>query len=235
MAVPDATSPPSRELALRHHPPRLSWWVDRSDLFDAPQIAEAIGLRPHRELHRLQRPLPLPADLRRPLAPETAPETAEAAETDAETGADSEAPHITAFNPHLDTARWLDINNAAFNWHPDQGSWTDAHFREATRTSWWNPEDMRILRTAREMLGFCWVRFREEDNIPTGEIFVIAVDPSAAGHGFGRALTIAGLDWMTANGAISANLWVEANNDRAIALYRSLGFEHCDTRWNFLR
>ena len=80
--------------------------------------------------------------------------------------------------------------------------------------------------------GFCWTKVHPElhdgepdgPRPPAGEIFVIAADPDAHGTGLGRALTVAGLSHLERKGLGLALLWVEADNEPAIALYERLGF-----------
>lgn len=53
----------------------------------------------------------------------------------------------------------------------------------------------------------------------------ILVDPAYRGHGVGRALMTAAIEWAEANPLLQkVGLSVFATNERAIALYRSMGF-----------
>ena len=53
----------------------------------------------------------------------------------------------------------------------------------------------------------------------------IGISPGWQGRGLGRALMIRLLDWSDLwAGVLRIELWVHADNDAAIALYRSLGF-----------
>ena len=59
---------------------------------------------------------------------------------------------------------------------------------------------------------------------------MISVDPDFHHRGLGRALTVAGLDWLAGAGVGTGMLYVDADNTAAVALYRSLGFtvDHVD-------
>ena len=74
------------------------------------------------------------------------------------------------------------------------------------------------------LAGFCWTKIHDEHDPALGEIYVIAVDPDFHGLGLGRALTLAGLEHLTARGVPVGMLYVDADNAPAMKLYDSLGF-----------
>jgi len=58
----------------------------------------------------------------------------------------------------------------------------------------------------------------------------LAVDPEAQGRGIGTALALDGLRWMQARGAASVLVNTQVDNERALRLYRRLGFRLLDER-----
>jgi mycothiol synthase len=185
---------------------RLTWWVDDADPgIDA--LAATHGLAPHRRLHELRRPLPQAE--RSPVA-------------------------TRAFVPGADDEAWLAVNNRAFADHAEQGGWTHDTLALRLAEPWFDADGFRVLDDADgQMIAYCWTKVHHEQSPPLGEIYVIAVDPSAHGRGLGTALTLAGLDWMTDHGITEASLWVDAGNTAAVAMYERLGFEVHRTRTAF--
>ena len=59
---------------------------------------------------------------------------------------------------------------------------------------------------------------------------MIDVDPRHHGQGWGRSLTVAGLEYLARRGITVGMLYTDASNVAAVALYRSLGFtvDHVD-------
>jgi mycothiol synthase len=140
---------------------------------------------------------------------------------------------VRPFEPGRDDAAWLEVNNRAFAWHPDQSGRTLDHLRALEAEPWFRADGFLVHDADRGggLDGFCWTKIHDEVDPPLGEIFVIGVDPDAHGRGLGRALVLAGLDWLHGAGLRHAMLYVEADNVPARHLYDSLGFTlhqaHC--------
>ena len=170
-----------------------------------------------RTMLQLRRALPLPVDLRRP------------------------DPHsLRPFRVGQDEEAWLAVNHRAFEWHPEQGEWTLADLQQREAEKWFRPDGFLVLDAEngengggddRRLDGFCWSKIHDGDP-PLGEIYVIGVDPDRHGLGLGRALVMAGLDWLADVGVGHAMLYVEGDNEPALRLYRELGFvTHAAHRW----
>lgn len=144
----------------------------------------------------------------------------------------------------------LRVNNRAFEWHPDQGGWSEEQLASRMSEPWFEATDLLVHHTeagsanlARgDVDGFCWTKVHEPltRDVPggprpaTGEIFVIATDPDAHGSGLGQALTVAGLQHLTSKGLALAMLYVEADNLPAVRLYERLGMSvhHSDAGYS---
>jgi mycothiol synthase len=171
---------------------------------DHDRIAASIGLRPGRVLYQMRRPLPVEDTLRDgpPLA--TRP---------FRVGADEEA--------------WLEVNNRAFDWHPEQGGWELATLKQREGEPWFDPDGFLLHESAEGVVdGFCWTKIHPDETPPLGEIYVIAADPAATNRprGLGRALVIAGLDHLHRAGLGVGMLYCDATNNQAVKLYVDLGF-----------
>lgn len=161
---------------------------------DARSLAARAGLDPVRELLQLR------------LSPVRAP---------------GGATEVRAFRPGRDDAEWLALNALAFADHAEQGTLGQADLDARKAESWFDPADFLIASgDDGAMVGFCWLKV--EGGI--GELYAVGVSPAGQGRGLGRGLVAAGLQRLAARGIRESNLYVEAENTAAVALYRSVGF-----------
>ena len=182
---------------------RIRFWAHGTQPA-ARAAARAVGLRPVRELVQMTRPL---AGITESPAPE--------------------GITVRTYTGEEDHAELLRVNNAAFDWHPEQGGWTDSVLRERLGQPWFEPEGLFLAfddATGR-LVGFHWTKVHDDR---LGEVYVLGVDPDARGRGLGRALTVAGLAHLGHRLADAADpqvmLYVEADNAAALGTYRNLGF-----------
>lgn len=170
----------------------------------ARAFAAARGLAPVRGLTMMERIL----------ADETAPAVPEGITLRGFTDADADA--------------FLAVNAAAFVHHPEQGHFSAADLAARQAEDWWEPDGLILAVEGDEVLGFHWTK---RHDATTGEVYVLGVDPRASGKGLGKVLLQAGLSRLADGGATRVILYVEADNEPALALYRRAGFEvvHTDT------
>lgn len=190
--------------ALAAHPESSAWAF--GTLPGATELATRVGMRPIRELLRMEKPL-VAGESEPPATPFT---------IDSYTPADREA--IVA------------INAAAFAHHPEQGRLTVAEFDDLTRQPWFDPAGLLVARDGHEVAGFHWTK-RHGDGL--GEVYVIAVAPQYEGRGLGRALLEAGLAHLADRGDTRVQLYVEGDQTRVVQLYRNAGFEVVQTDTSF--
>jgi mycothiol synthase len=170
---------------------------------------------------------------------------------------------LRTFDAHRDTDAWVALNAAAFTDLPDQGSWTRGDLERRMAEPWFDPEGFLLAEDpSGRLLGFHWTKVHSHGHghahgaddhhgaphphdghaassghahDPIGEVYVVGVHPSARGSGLGRSLTLAGLHHLRHQGLSAALLYVDADNEAAISLYRSLGFAPWDSDTLFRR
>ncbi|UXZ57455.1 mycothiol synthase [Curtobacterium sp. Arg-1] len=182
--------------------PRLAW--AHGDHPAARALADRFGWRAVRTLLQLRAPV---------------------ADSEVDVAADVELPDgfsLLTFRPGTDDETdWLALNAAAFAHHPEQGRMTldDLHAREAD--AWFSGDDLLLLRDASgQLAGSCWLKV--EDGI--GEFYAVAVRPDLQGQRLGGVLMRAGTARLHGRGLTAAALYVEGDNEPALALYRRSGF-----------
>ncbi|MGG5170924.1 mycothiol synthase [Pseudarthrobacter sp. J1738] len=196
----------NRESGLRG----LSAWAHASHN-TAAELAKEFGFVPVRELWRMR------LDAASASSTQSAPL--------------AEGVSIRAFIPGHDEESWLAANRAAFAHHPEQGNMTQADLAERTAEDWFDPAGFLLAVNAEnELLGFHWTKVHASTagQEPLGEVYVVGVTPQAQGMGLGRALTAAGIRYLSQRGIATIMLYVDADNTAAVALYQKLGF----TRWD---
>ncbi|MFC4858829.1 mycothiol synthase [Actinophytocola glycyrrhizae] len=129
---------------------------------------------------------------------------------------------LRTFVPGRDEQAMVDVNKAAFDWHPEQGMLTVADVVAAEKEAWFDPAGFFLAVDENgEVVGFHWTKVHPDG---TGEVYVVGIHPDAQGGGLGRALTLAGLHHLRARGVPEIILYVESDNAPALAVYRRLGF-----------
>jgi mycothiol synthase len=126
----------------------------------------------------------------------------------------------------------LRVNAAAFAHHPEQGSMDAAGLAERMAEPWFDPAGLLVADTGDGLLAFHWTKQHDAEH---GEVYVVAVDPAAQGRGLGKAVTAAGLAHLAALGVRRILLYVESDNDPAVATYSRLGFTHTSTHVQYAR
>ena len=184
---------------------RVEAW-SHADHPGAERLAVHFGVPRERELRIMKRPLTdLPAW--------TAPE----------------GVVVRGFEPQ-DEAALLEVNASAFAHHPEQGHMSHADFVERTNEAWFDPAGLLVAVPAEgrddlpPLLGFHWTKEHRDEDPPYGEVYVVAVNPKAAGRGLGTVLTNAGLEHLASRGLDEVLLYVDGDNDPAVAVYTNQGF-----------
>lgn len=172
--------------------------------------ADTLGLAPVRSLHEMTRSLPL----------------ARAA---------SVPPGVTIrpFRPGVDEDAWLEVNNAAFAGHPENGALDRRNLEARMALPWFDPDGFLVAWEGDGLVGSCWTKLHDDGR---GEIYIVGVAPSAQGRGLGTVLVVAALDDLaTRQGADEALLYVDGADVAAVSFYEALGFTVATTLSEMVR
>lgn len=205
--------------ALAAHPTYSAWAF--GTLPGAPELAARVGLRPVRELLRMET-----SPSAEPHAVEGTPDALAGPSSPARAPQSDQGPAVIHTYTPADREAIVAINAAAFAHHPEQGRLTVAEFDDLTRQPWFDPEGLFVARIDGAPVGFHWTK-RHGGGL--GEVYVIAVDPAHEGKGLGRVLLEAGLDHLQDRGDTRVQLYVEGSQKRVVQMYLRAGFEIAQT------
>ena len=144
---------------------------------------------------------------------------------------------LRGFDPDRqdDATDVLRVNAEAFAHHPEQSGMDADDLAARMAEDWFDPAGLILAhdRADSALLGFHWTKRHSPD---LGEVYVVGIAPAAQGRGLGKALTLAGLHHLAGRGgggAVGSGvgeilLYVESDNDPAVAVYAGLGFTHAD-------
>lgn len=192
------------EELLRRHPRARPW--AHGDLPASRALAQHLGLDVVRELLVLSRPV--------------------AAGDETEPALPDGMTHRT-FEPGRDEEALLAVNAAAFATHPEQGDLDSEGLAERMAQPWFEAEGLILLEAEGadpgRLAGFHWTKV-DPPGGDIGEVYVVGVHPDLHGRGLGGPLTRLGLAHLARRGVREVELYVEGDNDPALATYRRAGF-----------
>ena len=138
-------------------------------------------------------------------------------------------PHsyqFITFDPATHSKEWLELNNLIFAKHPDQGNWAMADLENRMQEPWFDPKGFFLATENGTIEGFVWTKIHQDliNQDPVGELYVVGTHPEHAGKGIARALSVAAINYLVNKGLKHAILYVDADNEKGLKLYGSLGF-----------
>jgi len=128
-------------------------------------------------------------------------------------------------------AAWLDAYNASFAEHFRFVPSTPESARHIVEDPGFEPEGVRVAFRGEAPVGF--ISNRRLGDV--GLIAALGTAPTARGIGLGRALLRWGVGWHAGRGLAHCALIVDGDNEKALRLYRTEGFEVIRTRGVFAR
>jgi mycothiol synthase len=133
---------------------------------------------------------------------------------------------IETFNTATHKQAWLDLNNKVFAHHEDQGHWAMADLENRMAEPWFDPQGFFLATQKGVIEGFVWTKIHQDlvNQDPVGELYVVGTAPEHHGRGIARALSVEAINYFVTKGLKHAMLYVDADNEKGIKLYESLGF-----------
>lgn len=194
--------------------PRMRLWA-HGELTSAYSLAAKLGFAKARELWQMRRSLFAPL-----------PKAREVSDV-----------CVRSFQVGVDETAWLELNSTVFADHPEQGRMSAQDLAVRMSEQWFDPAGFLIATQEKSgnevMVGYHWTKVHggpgSHGHAEIGEIYVLGISPDLRGSGLAKLLSVRGLEYLRSQGLPAAMLYVDADNQAAIALYESLGFAHWDT------
>ncbi|MDK8478229.1 mycothiol synthase [Corynebacterium pseudodiphtheriticum] len=132
---------------------------------------------------------------------------------------------------------WVEANNQAFSWHPEQGGWDRDRLHRSMEAEWFDPQDVILLwdndaavgvDKHPALAGFHWTKWHgaaEDSAEAVGEVYVIGLASAYQGRGLSGHLLRLGIKQMVNKGATEVILYVEKDNESAVRVYEKSGFD----------
>ena len=133
---------------------------------------------------------------------------------------------IESFDIAVHKQQWLDLNNRIFAHHPDQGNWAMADLDNRISEPWFDSAGFFLATESGVIQGFVWTKIHQDlvNQDPVGELYVVGTAPEYHGKGIARALSVQAINYFVSKDLKHAMLYVDADNEKGLKLYQSLGF-----------
>ena len=126
---------------------------------------------------------------------------------------------------------WNDVYNSSFARHYHYVPGTVETCRTLAASPRFADGALLLAYEGARCVGFC----RDDIHTASGEVSTLGVAPEWQGRGLGRALLRWGAQWLVEHGALPITLIVDGENESALRLYRSEGFQVSRTRHHWSR
>jgi mycothiol synthase len=125
-----------------------------------------------------------------------------------------------------DLVEYVELINTVFLDHPVPLHVTREQIEHVHTAPNFDAANVALIRTqSDEMVGFCVTGTDRSDDTVAGTISLLGVQRGFRGRGLGRFLLVWGIERLRSTGFEHIELGVEAENEQAVRLYRSVGFD----------
>ena len=139
---------------------------------------------------------------------------------------------LRAFQLGQDELALTELQNAAFGQHWGFCPNTVEEISARVRFQSCDPEGIVFILENGNIAGYNWTLRASNETRSIGWIAMTGVHSDYRGRGLGRAVVVAGIDYLKSKGVDGVELEVDSENEPATALYRGLGFRQLgQTNW----